>query len=63
MASIRKSLALSFAAKYTDLAISIVTVMIIARLLTPAEIGVYSVGMAVAALAHVVRDFGVGNYR
>lgn len=62
MPSIRKALALSFAAKYSDLAISTVSVMIIARLLTPAEIGVYSVGMAVAALAHVLRDFGVGNY-
>lgn len=62
MASIRKALALSFTAKYSDLAISTVSVMIIARLLTPAEIGVYSVGMAVAGLAHVLRDFGVGNY-
>ncbi len=36
--------------------------MVIARLLTPAEIGFYSMGKAVVALAHVVRDFGVGNH-
>ena len=62
MASIRKALALSFAGKYSSLAIHTVAVMVLARLLTPAEIGVYSVGAAVVALAHVVRDFGVGNY-
>ena len=63
MPSIRKALALSFASKYSSLAIHTAAVMVLARLLTPAEIGVYSVGAAVVALAHVVRDFGVGNYR
>lgn len=62
MASIRKSLALSLAAKYSDLAISTASIIVIARLLTPAEIGVWSVGVAIAALAYVVRDFGVANY-
>src|SRR3972149_3650089 len=58
MASIRKSLALSFAAKYSDLVISTVSVIVIARLLTPAEIGVYSVGAAVTALGHALLPFG-----
>jgi O-antigen/teichoic acid export membrane protein len=62
MASIRRSFALSFAAKYSDLAISTVSIIVIARLLTPAEIGVYSVGAAVTALGHALRDFGVSNY-
>ena len=62
MASIRKALSLSFASKYSSLAIHTVAIMVLARLLTPAEIGVYSVGAAVVALAHVLRDFGVGNY-
>ncbi len=52
MPSIRKALALSFAGKYSSLAIHTVAVMVLARLLTPAEIGVYSVGAAVVALAH-----------
>lgn len=62
MASIRKALSLSFASKYSSLAIHTVAVMVLARLLTPAEIGVYSVGAAMVALAHVLREFGVGNY-
>ena len=62
MPSVRKSLALSFASKYSDLVITTVTVLVLARLLTPEEIGIYSVGAAVVAMAHVVRDFGVGNY-
>ena len=62
MPSLRKALALSFASKYSSLAIHTVAVVVLARLLTPAEIGVYSVVAAVVALAHVLRDFGVGNY-
>ncbi len=49
MPSIRKALALSFASKYSALAIHTVAVMVLARLLTPAEIGVYSVGAAAVA--------------
>ena len=60
--SIRKSLALSFAGKYSSLAIHTVSVVVLARLLTPEEIGVYSVGAAAVALAHMLREFGVGNY-
>lgn len=62
MPSIRKALALSFASKYSALAIHTAAVIVLARLLTPVEIGVYSVAAAVVALAHVLRDFGVGNY-
>ncbi|MEE8445630.1 MAG: oligosaccharide flippase family protein, partial [Alphaproteobacteria bacterium] len=33
-----------------------------ARLLTPAEIGIFSVGIAVVGMAHMLRGFGVGSY-
>lgn len=62
MKRLRQSLALSFAQKYTELAISTVSIIALARLLTPAEIGIYSVGAAVTALGHALRDFGVSNY-
>lgn len=62
MASVRKSLVLSFAQKYSTMAIAIASTMILARLLTPAEIGVFSVGAAVVNMAHLLRDFGVGSY-
>lgn len=42
--------------------IGFVGIMLIARLLTPAEIGVYSVASAVTGIAQMMRDFGVGNY-
>ena len=36
--------------------------MIMARLLTPKEIGIYSVASAVTGIAQMLRDFGVSNY-
>jgi O-antigen/teichoic acid export membrane protein len=36
--------------------------MILSRLISPEETGVYSIGVAIAALTHAVRDFGVGNF-
>lgn len=35
---------------------------VLARLLTPEDIGIYSVALAVIGLAHVLRDFGVPSY-
>jgi len=62
MASIRKSLALSLAEKYSGILIGIAGTVILARLLSPAQIGIYSVAAAFVGLAHIVRDFGVGGY-
>jgi O-antigen/teichoic acid export membrane protein len=58
----RLSFVVSFAEKYTLLLLNTAGTMILARLLTPAEIGVYSVGAVLAGLAQAVRDFGVGPY-
>ena len=62
MASIRKSLALSLAEKYTGILIAIAGTVILSRLLSPAQIGIYSVAAAFIGLAHIVRDFGIGSY-
>lgn len=62
MASIRKGLAWSFVERYTLIALSLVSYVLIARLLTPSEIGLYSVTAALIGIAQVIRDFGVGNY-
>ena len=62
MSNPRRALAISFSAQYLTLAVQFVATIIIARLLTPAEIGVFSIGAAVVALAHLLRDFGTGNY-
>ncbi|GAB6054285.1 lipopolysaccharide biosynthesis protein [Magnetospira thiophila] len=60
--SIRRAVATSFLSKFSATAISTISVLILARLLTPAEIGVFSVGYAVIAIAHTIRDFGVVSY-
>lgn len=60
--SVRKSLAYSFLDRYASLLIGIVSTMVLARLLTPAELGVFSVAMAMLAMAATVRDMGAGNY-
>lgn len=62
MTSVRMSLLISLAEKYSVTVINIGSTLIIARLLSPEEIGVYSVGLAFVAIAHTLRDFGVGNY-
>jgi len=62
MLSVRRSLAFSFAQRYTNLLLSVPTIMIVSRLLTPAEVGVFSVGMAFVGLIHSLRDFGVSDY-
>jgi O-antigen/teichoic acid export membrane protein len=36
--------------------------MVVARLLTPAEIGVYSLAATAVTVGHVIRDFGIGDY-
>ncbi|MTV36418.1 lipopolysaccharide biosynthesis protein [Duganella radicis] len=58
----RTSFLFSFAEKYTLLVLNTAGAMVLARLLTPAEVGVYSVGAVLVGLVQVLRDFGVGAY-
>lgn len=60
--STRKSLFYSFLDRYASLAISVASSMVIARLLTPAEIGVFSVTMVLLTFVSTVRDMGAGQY-
>ncbi len=62
MSEFRKSLLISFLNKYSILLITIVSSMIIARLLTPSEIGLFSVAASMIGIAHALRDFGISNY-
>lgn len=62
MNSPRVALLWSVAERYASLVLSLLTSMIIARLLTPAEIGVYSLCAATVVIAGTVRDFGVSQY-
>lgn len=62
MLGLRRSIATSFASRYSGIFIQLITSLIIARLLTPKDIGIFSVGFAAASLCHTLRDFGVTNY-
>lgn len=58
----RKSLFFSFLDRYASLAISIIYSMVIARLLTPGELGIFSVTMVLLGFVSTVRDMGAGQY-
>ncbi|AXA90805.1 oligosaccharide flippase family protein [Massilia sp. YMA4] len=62
MGTARRSLLFSFGERYTALLLATVGSMLIARMLAPADIGVYSIGAVLVGLAQVLRDFGVGQY-
>ena len=60
--STHKAIVFSFLDRYASLVLTIVSSMIIARLLTPGEIGVFSVTMVLLAFLGTVRDLGAGEY-
>lgn len=62
MASVRSALLLSLIERYLLLALALASNIVLARLLTPEQIGIYSVSMAVLGMAQVLRDFGIGSY-
>lgn len=62
MSAVRRALLFSFAERYALIVINLASNLVIARLLTPSEIGVYSVTLAVMSIAQVLRDFGVASY-
>lgn len=62
MSVIRRSFALSAASKYTKFLLVFGSNVVIARLLTPEEIGVYGVAAVLAGIAQIFRDMGIGQY-
>lgn len=62
MVLIKKSLALSVSSAYSIFIVNIISVMIVSRILTPEEIGIYSVCAAVVGTAAIIRNSGIGEY-
>jgi len=60
--TVRGALLWSFAERYTSLAVTVVSTMLLSRLLTPAQVGVFSLCAAVTAVAGTLRDFGISEY-
>jgi O-antigen/teichoic acid export membrane protein len=62
MSKVKRSLLLSLAESYSTVIIQIISMVILARLLSPSDIGVFSVAAAFVAIASTIRDFGVAEY-
>jgi len=62
MVTTRRALLLSFLDRYATLLIGILASAVLARLLTPADVGTYSVAAVLLALLSTVRDMGAGQY-
>jgi O-antigen/teichoic acid export membrane protein len=60
--SVRRALGVSATAQLAIFVLGFISVVVVSRLLTPAEIGVFSVAVSVLGFAHVFREFGVGQY-
>lgn len=60
--SIARGVAISFGRTGSNFLISFVSNVVLARLLLPSEIGVFSTALAILAILHAIRDFGLGRY-
>ena len=59
---VRKAIFWSFASQFASLAIQFTGSIVIARLLSPREMGVYAVAMAATGILQLFTAFGVGAY-
>lgn len=62
MTNIRHSLSWSYGTKYLLVAVQFVSTVIIARLVTPDDIGIYTVAAVFIGLGQLIREFGVNRY-
>lgn len=60
--TILRSLGIVSASRIVGFLFSLATVVVVSRLLTPTEIGIFSVSAGAIALGHVFRDFGVAQF-
>lgn len=62
MSTLRRSLWFSAVDSYLGLVLQLASTMIIARVLTPKEVGIYAVAAVFSGLASMFRDFGIAEY-
>jgi O-antigen/teichoic acid export membrane protein len=62
MTSLRRSLLFSFGQRYSMGVLSIVSMAVLARLLSPEEMGIFMVAASLITMTEVLRDFGVSTY-
>ncbi|OZG73431.1 hypothetical protein BTA51_10420 [Hahella sp. CCB-MM4] len=62
MSKVYKAIAYSAFSKYINHAINLASIVLIARLLTPDELGVFAIASAISLIAAELKSFGVGGY-
>lgn len=62
MGSFRKALLINFASSSGATVVQFAVSIVLARLLTPEEVGIYSITIVLVNIAHVFREFGVSAY-
>lgn len=60
--TVRRALSLTALDAYLSVVLQLASTVVVARLLTPEQIGIFAVAAVFAALASTVRDFGVGEF-
>lgn len=60
--TVRRAIAFSFLDSYLGIALNLVSFTLLARLLTPQQIGLYSVVLAIISVTQMIRDFGLVNF-
>ena len=60
--TVRRALAFSYIEKYGSFLVSLVSTAVISRLLKPADIGVFAIGMSLVGVVAVIRELGVSTY-
>lgn len=62
MVNVKRKLYVSFIQKNAALLIQLASSLALARLLSPAEIGIFAIGSVAVSFLHVLRDLGVSSY-
>lgn len=62
MQSLQRSLVITFLSTNSGLVIQFVVVLILSRILSPSEVGIFSITSVFIGIASILRDFGVSAY-
>ncbi len=60
--TVRRALAFTYIEKYGSFLLSLGSTAVISRLLKPADIGVFAIGMSLVGVVAVIRELGVSTY-
>lgn len=60
--SVHRAIRVTGLASIVNLLLNVVSAVLVARWLTPGDIGIFSVAVSLTAFTHILREFGVGQY-